>query len=67
MSVTTAEHFVRVGMVAVIRDVQDYIDSHTCFGAGVDAGHLRAYLLGQLIVADGYHNPFDDPAGSGQG
>lgn len=51
MPEATAENLIRIGMFAVIRDVQQYIEGCTV----INADELRAYLLGQLIIAGGHN------------
>lgn len=53
------ETLVRVGMLAVIRDLQDFVRAHTWHGDTneqkvIDADDLNAYLMAQLILAGGY-------------
>jgi hypothetical protein len=51
----TPSHLIRIGMLAVIRDVQDYIESHSAVASdGLNLDDMRAYLLAQLILAGGY-------------
>lgn len=58
----TPEDFARIGMLAAIRDMQDYVeqDDH-------DRDGLRAFLMGQLIVAGGYDDPQDRDIIHGEG
>jgi hypothetical protein len=55
MSLVTAETFVRVGMLAVIRDIQDWTEGHADHPRDcVDLNQLRGYLLACVITAGGY-------------
>lgn len=63
----TAEQLVQLGMRAVIRDVQDYLDGHALTFPShgdrtvTDVGVLKAYLLALLITAGAYED-LDDAA-----
>ncbi len=50
----------QIGMRAVIRDVQDYVDDNAPLGEDIDSPRLRAYLLACLITAGGYDDPGDE-------
>lgn len=55
MPVDVMENLVRVGMVAVIRDVQEFLEERAPFQVGgtsvISANELHAYLLACLVTA----------------
>ncbi len=60
----TPLNLVRIGMLAVIRDLQEFVHLNAWRGdtneeAVVDADDLNAYLMGQLILAGGYESEED--------
>lgn len=53
-------HLVELGMRAVVRDVQEWIDRNTGDAESIDSKQLRAYLLAALITAGGSEDPLLD-------
>jgi hypothetical protein len=55
VSVETMENLVRIGMLAVIRDVQEYLEDRAPFQVGgtsvIPTNDLHAYLLACLVTA----------------
>lgn len=57
------EHLVQIGMRAVIRDIQQWVDERPGATETVNVNDLRAYLMACLITSGAYDN-VDDPFGA---
>lgn len=57
----TPEDFLKIGMIAVIRAVQEHVEEHTLTDCDdspvVDANLLLALLLQLLVAAEGSEDP----------
>lgn len=51
------QHLIEIGMRAVIRDVQEWIDYNSDRAGRIDSKGLRAYLLAALITAGASEDP----------